>query len=586
MGRPPLKAKWRGEETKHWVQDNSDTHDSAQELNRLWLGFMTTRVMLGILLVALQGLFTYLGSDRSGPLLVICAVYVVAALSMRLLATPGRLGQVLDGRWIGTVGLDILIFAALQLLQGTSINFIPLFALPILMASVLGSLLLALGAAATVTLLLLAQAIWLTSQAPWDLAAQFMQAALTGTGCFSIAFLANQIATRLASQETKAERSQLAAKTQALVNTLVIESLADGVLVVDSEQKIRAANPAALNLLGNVDQPSGGQVSLQHMPEWQDLAALCRESFTSNTSVTADIAIGQKGYGARRVQVQTQVTATQANNTERLCVMFLKDQREIEARMRKDKLASMARMSVAVAHEIRNPLAAITQANALLAEDILEPRHQRLIQMVHQNAHRLEKIVDEVLNVTRLQNRKPIHSLSISLIKAIQAIHQEWAAQRSRELASTLTLSCGDQEILFEHDHLRQVLVNLLENARRYASQEEYATQVYAELDSVGRPAVSVWSNGSPLDPSVETHLFEPFFSSESRSSGLGLYICRELCEGHGASISYARRKRLMHGKATEGNEFTVTFRTPSQAEGRLHNFGTESAEKWQAVRP
>lgn len=585
MARIPLKADWRGAGVKDGAQENSDSPEGAQELNRLWLGFMTTRVMLGILLVALQGLFIYVGSDRSGPLLAICSAYFVAALSMRLLAMPGRLGKVLDGRWIGTVGLDILIFAALQLTQGTSINFIPLFALPILMASVLGSLLLALGAAATVTLLMLAQAVWLTAQAPWDLAAQFMQAALTGTGCFSIAFLANQIATRLASQETRAERSQLEAKAQALVNKLVIESLADGVLVVDSQETIRAANPAALDMLGKVNRLSVGDISLQHMPEWNELAGLCRECFASNTGTTADIAIGQKGHGVRRIQVRTQVTAMQASNAERLCVMFLKDQREIEARMRKDKLASMARMSVAVAHEIRNPLAAIAQANALLAEDILEPRHQQLIQMIHQNARRLEKIVDEVLNVTRLQNRKPIHQLSMPLSRTIHAIHQEWTAQRPGELAAMLTLSCGDQEILFEHDHLRQVLVNLLENARRYASREEQATQLYAELDASGRPTVSVWSHGSPLDPSVETHLFEPFFSSESRSSGLGLYICRELCEGHGASISYARRKRLMHGAATEGNEFTVTFRTPSQAGNRIQNTNTESGKKWQAVR-
>ena len=73
---------------------------------------------------------------------------------------------------------------------------------------------------------------------------------------------------------------------------------------------------------------------------------------------------------------------------------------------------------------------------------------------------------------------------------------------------------------------------------------------------------MSVWSNGSALDQSMEKHLFEPFFSSESRSSGLGLYICRELCEVHGAAIVYSRSTRLMNGVRTEGNEFTVTFRS------------------------
>lgn len=73
---------------------------------------------------------------------------------------------------------------------------------------------------------------------------------------------------------------------------------------------------------------------------------------------------------------------------------------------------------------------------------------------------------------------------------------------------------------------------------------------------------LSVWSDGQPMDQTVERHLFEPFFSSESRSSGLGLYICRELCEGHGASIAYYRTQRTVKGKSVEGNEFIVTFLT------------------------
>ena len=64
------------------------------------------------------------------------------------------------------------------------------------------------------------------------------------------------------------------------------------------------------------------------------------------------------------------------------------------------------------------------------------------------------------------------------------------------------------------------------------------------------------------MDQSVERHLFEPFFSSESRSSGLGLYICRELCEGHGAAIAYSRTQRTVRGSSADGNEFLVTFRT------------------------
>ena len=85
------------------------------------------------------------------------------------------------------------------------------------------------------------------------------------------------------------------------------------------------------------------------------------------------------------------------------------------------------------------------------------------------------------------------------------------------------------------------MLVNLLDNALRYASQQPGAIRVLTDLSSAGLPRLRVWSDGAPLDQGVQRHLFEPFFSSESRSSGLGLYICRELCERHGALIGYQR---------------------------------------------
>ena len=61
-------------------------------------------------------------------------------------------------------------------------------------------------------------------------------------------------------------------------------------------------------------------------------------------------------------------------------------------------------------------------------------------------------------------------------------------------------------------------------------------------------------------EPGVQRHLFEPFFSSESRSSGLGLFICRELCQRHGASIAYERVMRVCSDELVEGNDFFLTL--------------------------
>ena len=128
--------------------------------------------------------------------------------------------------------------------------------------------------------------------------------------------------------------------------------------------------------------------------------------------------------------------------------------------------------------------------------------------------------------------------------------------------------------VVFDGDHLRRVLVNLLDNALRYASDQPGAIQVATSAGDA--PTLTVWSDGAELEPAVERHLFEPFFSSESRSSGLGLYICRELCERHGASIGY-RRGLAPSGDRRNGNAFFVAFRTPQRVVP-AHPFATMAA--------
>jgi two-component system sensor histidine kinase PilS (NtrC family) len=257
------------------------------------------------------------------------------------------------------------------------------------------------------------------------------------------------------------------------------------------------------------------------------------------------------------------MTVAQAARTESLCVLFLHDLREIEARLRTEKMAAMGRMSAAVAHEIRNPLAAITQANALLEEDLTDPAHQRLTHMVQQNALRLSKIVDEVLGIARLQHSGAGRPPQTRLDEAVNNICADWTQQDARRQLVKVTPATLGMPVDFDADHLRRVLLNLLDNAARHVSTQPEAIQVSTSLSANQQSHLQVWSDGPALEQTVEQHLFEPFFSSESRSSGLGLYICRELCERHRASIGYQRATRVRNGQEVQGNEFFVQFRPP-----------------------
>ncbi len=548
--------------------------------DRLWRGFMTARVTIAFVLLALLAtLYMLLGPALgiSDWLVGLAGSYLVATLAVRMFARPQPPGSAFDPQWVSTIGVDLVAFATLQLLQAGNINYAPLFALPVLMAAVLGSSLLALGTAAGVTLLLLAEAWVMVLEAPQEQATRFLQAGLTGMGYFAVAVMVNQLAARLAREEAAARSSRQVARVQAQVNELVIENLGDGVLVVDADGRVRAANPAARKQLGEVGLSQEQPLLLTALASWQPLAQLARLTFTTELSQRADVSIDEGVGNPRRVQVRTRLTAAQDDLAHSLCVMFLQDLREQEARLRTEKLAAMGRMSAAVAHEIRNPLAAIAQANALLEEDLTDPAQRQLSALVRQNAQRLAQIVDEILNISRVQHHGPeANAPRLALDESVTTACTDWARQAAVGDRLELALDCGAGQVPFEADHLRRVLINLLDNAHRYASVRPASIRVLTQ--SVGREAtLRVWSDGAPLEAAVRQHLFEPFFSSESRSSGLGLYICRELCERHGAQIGY-RRATGPGSPPRQGNEFFVVFRPGGPALAGNSSFDTIAA--------
>ena len=534
------------------------TRDPA--FSRLWRGFMTARVTLAVVLVVLLASLSVLmpAGSVSPWLVALSFTYLAAALGVRLFTRPRPPGSSFDPQWVSTIGVDLVVFSTLQFLQAGGINYSPLLALPVLMGSVLGSGLLALGTAAGVTLLLLMDAWVLSLHAIEESAARFLQAGLTGTGYFALALLVNQMALRLAREERAARQGQRAARVQAQVNQLVIETLSDGVLVVDAAGRVHAANPAARVLLG-LQQSGDARFTLTARPAWQQLVTLAGTTFERHEPQVTDITIPRLHDEPRRLHVRTRLTKTDTMQVESLCVMFLEDLRELEQRLQTEKLAAMGRMSAAVAHEIRNPLAAIAQANSLMDEDLREPALRQLSGLIQKNTQRLAQIVDEILNVAQIQPRDRASLPALELDPAVGSVCSDWAVQTRSGARLQVALGAPGAQVLFEPPHLRRVLVNLLDNALRHASEQAGAIRVATALVD-GHPELQVWSDGAALPRAVQPRLFEPFFSSESRSSGLGLYICRELCERHGAAIGYRRRSTGAGAGARDGNEFFVSF--------------------------
>ncbi len=525
-------------------------------LARVYRTYSAARAVVGLVLVAAQTAGGLLGVRLLPLATLLCIAYAVQAISLWLLPRFRTLTSPQPGltqrriRWLATIGVDLLVFSALHMLEpASSFNFAALLVLPVLMAGVLTSRLLALATAAGVTLMLLFMA-WRASLGGGDLSALGLQAGLAGLGLFMITLLSGELAGRLAREELAARGSMELARQQAQLNRLVIEEMVDGVLVVDHRLRVRAANPAARELLAEQGLAPAAPFPLPSRRAWQPLSQAVEDALADPggwPEAGRDIALAFERGHRRTLRVRVRFMRRRTDEVapvgDRFCVLLLEDVRTAEARLRQERLAAMGRVSAGIAHEIRNPLAAIAQANALLQEDALDAGQQRLAQIVAANVERLKRIVDDVMEVAP---GTPATLRVIDATAEVAAAAAEWAQTVKLPLGanSRLQVELPSQAlgVSFDPEHLRRVLVNLLDNAHRHASAAPGAIVLRLAVRDADTALLSVDSDSPPIPPEVERHLFEPFFSTRSRGTGLGLYICRELCERYRASIEYRAR--------------------------------------------
>ena len=543
----------------------AESAEGSASFERLHRAFLAARAALGVALIAAQLIAAALGTPPATSTLALSAAYAVIAVSLWLLprlrrgASARSLVRISNPYWWSTIGIDLLLFGALHALDASGVNYGALFVMPVLMSAVLGPRLLALATAAMAALGLLGVAGWLLLSG-LDVGLRMTQAGLVGGGLFAVSLLAGELSARLAREEKAARGSLALARQQELLNRLVIDEMQEGVLVVDRRGRVRAMNPASRALL-DADR---GELSwqLRGRADWQPLVQALEQAHAGGAGgggARLDVALPLASGVSRSLRLRLRFTR-QREGSEELCVLFLEDNRELLARTRQEKLAAMGRVSAGIAHEIRNPLAAIAQANALLAEDVSGTRAAQLTQMVAANVQRLKRLVDDV---TELSPSVQPDTQPLDVSALVQEGCEDWAyvnnVRPGEHSRFQLDVAAPGLVGLFDAEHLRRVLVNLLDNAHRHAEAVPGAIRVRVALQGDVLD-LTVSSVGAPVAPEIERHLFEPFFSTRSRGSGLGLYICRELCERHGARIDFRR------AQDAAANEFSVRLRTPPPA--------------------
>lgn len=461
-------------------------------------------------------------SLRSLPLfLAICAVYALIALVFSLGIARRR--PALDTQLAIQVAVDVAFIVSVMYLMGGIKSGLGLLLLPYLAAAGLiarGRMTLFHAAMATITLLA-EETYQFASSGVSDY--DYTTPVLLCVACFAVAWVAHRLAHYAQESQKLAEQRRVDLAKLDQLNQRILEDVSDGVLVVDDRGRVRQSNPQAVRLIGLRPAPAMELMALlpalsNELASWRDDAryvpGLVLSARTNKLVRPRFVALSSGFAGA--------------------VLIYLEDMDRLRRESQQVKLAALGRLTANLAHEIRNPLSAISHAAQILGEESRDPLVDKLTRIIGDNTLRLERMVKEVLELNR---RDRVYMTEIELHEWLQRFLDEFA--QVEKITAAVSLQCPDSvRIRFDPGHLHQVLWNLARNGWRYCSKQNgsLALSVYAHA---GNWVLDVSNDGPPVPQDAQTQLFEPFFTTEAKGTGLGLYIAREICQANAAQIEY-----------------------------------------------
>jgi two-component system sensor histidine kinase PilS (NtrC family) len=353
----------------------------------------------------------------------------------------------------------------------------------------------------------------------------FTYAGMLGASYFGIAVLALVLAQRAERSEAILEQRSTDVANLQQLNEFIIHNLQSGILVVDEHRRIRLSNESAARLL---PMP----------PEYRALEGVSPELARRFREWLADptrSAVAVKIESGSTLHVRfTRLGLTRPP----MHMIFLEDGILHNEWVQQSKLASLGRLTASIAHEIRNPLSAISHASQLLAESpTIDGKDARLIQIILDHSARLNTVIENVLQISRRdQALRETVPLGATLARFLRDFELE---QGVRASAFRLESRAEDPQVSVDPTHLKQILGNLCSNALKYGNPE-LGPVTLRIVRRHGEPCIEVLDHAPPIEPATAQNLFEPFFTTSSSGTGLGLYIARELAELNQARLEYA----------------------------------------------
>jgi two-component system sensor histidine kinase PilS (NtrC family) len=491
------------------------------------------------LILAISMWFTFSFSFNPSPLgnvfpklftITLVIYFILGLISSLILALSSIMieKQIQFALLVDIISITLLMHASGGITSGLGL----LIAISITLGSLLTGGNLAVSFAAIASIAVLSERFYTESFGlfPAD-ASSYTQAGLLGSTFFAVAMLAYGLARQLQEMERLAQQRGVDLANLAQVNEYIIQHMITGILVVDQNWNIRLLNDTAWYLLGSPNMKSGN--NLNNFPSLARLTALWIQS-PQQASGTFQLSPGSK-------EIKPQFIQLGPNQKHSGILIFLEDIAKILEQAQQIKLASLGRLTASIAHEIRNPLGAISHAAQLLAESTnLNSDDRRLTEIIKNNSLRVNGVIETVLQLSRRNRANPVY---IELNKWINQFITEFC--NSRMLDTNYFAVQINHAVLIQADirQLTQVLENLCENSLKYGG--EIKNLPFIQLNggitpNTPWPVLEVQDHGVGIAPEHVRQIFEPFFTTAAKSgTGLGLYIAKELCEINQIDLEY-----------------------------------------------
>jgi two-component system sensor histidine kinase PilS (NtrC family) len=502
--------------------------------------------------IALSAAPRYLGSTSKALFAAtLIGMFVAGLLCIGMLKRrwPG-----LQAQAYAHIAFDLIAITLLMLASGgTDSGLGLLLVVPVGAISLLVANRSAIVIAALASLAILAQQLAQVALGQAD-PTTFTQAGLLGGVIFIVALAAAPLANRMRESEALVRQKDVDLANLAQLSQYVVERLRESIVVVDEQDRIRLINDSARQILGSRDSEAGallGELSprlLYLLETWRQGARTDEES--AGTLVAND--------GSREVRPHF---APLGNRWPCPVIVFLEDLSAQSARVQQNKLAALGRLSASIAHEIRNPVGAMSHAAQLLNEsEGLSNPDRRLTEIIRGNATRVSSIIQNVMQLSRREDTQTERMPLADWLDDFAAEYRSTAGLRPEQLPVEHPVE--EIEVRVDPSHLHQILWNLVDNALKYGLLGPDSTIELrsGRLAGSARPYLEVADRGPGIEPAAAERIFEPFFTTESGGTGLGLFISRELAQSNGALLVYEPR-------AGGGSIFRLVFADPQRWE-------------------